>query len=368
MRNVLICTVGTSLIGNIEKSDDLKLKELIRNKNVKGLTLALADLNPSDRMTGAEINSIASILDKKILDERAYLYLLVSDTEDGEFIGNVLKGYFERKQNPLAFEKVIVRRITGLMDESPKRFRSEGLRNLVREIAQIVRTHDSSSILINATGGYKAQISFAGMIGQALEIPVCYLFERFSEVIELPPQPISLDMAFWLSNASLFYDLAGEGIDSDPSETEPRFSSLMETIEEDGQKLTSLSATGQLFHETFLHLFEKQRAMLLPPDSGLAPEDKIIKFEDQNARKHKGLKEYLNKIRQVSYVIRIYTHYYNPDLPLKNYFRLPKDGDVSKIEGGYGDGKRTTKFEIVTTAKRADQRNAAIADLYSTIG
>jgi len=368
MRSVLICTVGTSLIGNIEKSGDAQLKEFVRKKNIKGLTLALADLKPSDRMIGAEISSIASILDKKILQERTYLYLLVSDTEDGVFIGNVLKSCFERKQTPMSFEKVIVQRITGLMDESPRRFRSEGLRNLVRVIAEIVRKHDSSSILINATGGYKAQISFAGLIGQALEIPVCYLFERFSEVIELPPQPVSLDMAFWLSNASLFYDLAGEGIDSDPSETEPRFSSLVETVEEGGRKLSTFSATGQLFHETFLHLFEKQRTLLLPPDSGLAPEEKNIKFEDHNSGKHKGLKEYLNKIRQVSYVTRIYTHYYNPDLPLKNYFRFPKDGNVSKIEGGYGDGKRTTKFDILTTAKTMDQRNAAIADLYSTIG
>ncbi|MEA2059529.1 MAG: hypothetical protein U9P10_03190 [Thermodesulfobacteriota bacterium] len=71
----------------------------------------------------------------------------------------------------------------------------------MRIIGEIVRAYGSEQILINATGGYKAQISFAGMIGQALDIPVCYMFERFAEVIELPPQPVSLDLGFWIENA-----------------------------------------------------------------------------------------------------------------------------------------------------------------------
>ena len=59
-----------------------------------------------------------------------------------------------------------------------------------------------NTIAINATGGYKAQISFAGMIGQALGIPVYYLFEKFSKVIKLPPQPVALDLSLWLENYS----------------------------------------------------------------------------------------------------------------------------------------------------------------------
>jgi CRISPR/Cas system-associated protein Csm6 len=94
--------------------------------------------------------------------------------------------------------------IQGLSDASPHVFRTEGLRNLVRSIAGVVRRHGAQVTLINATGGYKAQISFAGMIGQTLEIPVCYLFEGFSDVITLPPQPIALDLRFWLNNAYPF--------------------------------------------------------------------------------------------------------------------------------------------------------------------
>ena len=136
--------------------------------------------------------------------------------------------------------------------------------------------------MINATGGYKAQISFAGMIGQALEIPVCYLFESFSEVITLPPQPVSLDLSFWLENATLFFDLAKYDAADNPGLVDERFSSLADEIEVDGKKFVGLSATGELFHEMFKNRFLQQRENLLPPDSGIDPEKKTIKYEDQN--------------------------------------------------------------------------------------
>lgn len=361
MRNVLVCTVGTSLKGNIERTSDSNLKKLLTEKNVKGLALALKDIDPLDRLMGAEINSIAGILKKSLLKERIYLYLLVSDTSDGEYIGNVLQRYYGQV-SAHGFEKTTAIRIQGLSDESPRRFQNEGLRNLVKAMAEIVRRHGSQSVLINATGGYKAQISFAGMIGQALEIPVCYLFERFSEVIELPPQPISMDMGFWLSNASLFFELAGDGVETNPVEIDARFSSLVETVVE-GEKLLGLSAIGQLFHETFQYRFQRQRETLLPPDSGLPPEDKTIKYEDKNKGKHRGIDTYLKKICQRPYVTRIYTHYYNPGLPQKIGFRPSTVGDLSQVEGIYSDGKATTKFDIVTTARTEDQRHALLVDL-----
>ncbi len=367
MRNVLICTVGTSLKGNLQRANDKKLSEFLAEGNVKGLSLELSAIEAEDHLSGAEINSITSILKKGLLSKRDYLYLLVSDTEDGILIGDVLEAYYGRRQNPRCFDHVQNRVIEGLSDESPHRFRTEGLRNLVKTIAEVVRRHGSQAILINATGGYKAQISFAGMIGQALEIPVCYLFERFSEVIELPPQPVSLDLSFWLENAELFFDLAQDDAKNNPVEKDERFSSLVDEIDEDGEKIISLSPTGQLFHETFQYRFLQQREALLPPDSGLTPKDKGIKYEDKNKGKHSGLNVYLDRILQAHYVIRIFTHYYNPALSLKNYSRASSKGDLSQIEGGYSDGKATTKFDVVTTAKNEMARNAAMVDLRNFI-
>jgi putative CRISPR-associated protein (TIGR02619 family) len=363
MRNVMICTVGTSLTGNMMRATDTLFPDLLGKQNLQGLVLELSKVDPAERTCGAEINSITSILNRGMLESRGNLYLLVSDTQEGVLIGKILKAYYGRPQNPFSFEYVESRVVKGLMDQAPHLFRTEGLRNLVKSIAEIVKRHGSKAVLINATGGYKAQISFAGMIGQALEIPVCYLFEKFSEVIEMPPQPISLDVSFWLAHVPLFFQLASDEAESNPCKIDPRFESLVDEIDVDGEKLIGLSPTGQLFHEMFQYRFLQQRENLLPPNSGLEPEDKDIKYEDKNAERHPGLKTYLEKLKQVPYVTRIYTHYYSPDLPLKNYFRPSSKGDVSQIEGGYSDGKATTKFDVVITSKNESMRNSAIADL-----
>jgi hypothetical protein len=52
MRNTLLCTVGTGRKANLE----------------------LSRLEPGDRLLGAEINSITSLLQQKKLDQREYLY------------------------------------------------------------------------------------------------------------------------------------------------------------------------------------------------------------------------------------------------------------------------------------------------------
>ena len=364
MKNVLISTVGTSLQGNLLRADDEKISDVLVKKNIKALALSLSAFEPEDRICGAEINSITSILKKGLLNKCDHLYLLVSETEDGVLVGDILEAYYGRRQNPNGFEHVKKHVIQGLSDASPHLFRTEGLRNLVKIIAEIVKRHGSQATLINATGGYKAQISFAGMIGQALEIPVCYLFERFSDVITLPPQPISLDLRFWLDNVVLFFDLAQDDGKRNPVEKDERFSSLVDEIGENGEKIIGLSPTGQLFHETFQYRFFQQKKALLPPNSGLVSTDKVIKYEDKNAAKHSGLKSYLEKVRQVPYIIRIFTYYYNPDLPMKKYFRPSRKGNTSQIEGVYSDGKATTKFDLVTTAKNEMERNAAIVDLF----
>jgi len=362
-RDILICTVGTSLKGNLDWIEDEDVRLLLEEKNVQGLTVKLLAYPSEDRKLGAEINSIARIVAQGKIQNRKKLFLLVSDTKDGDFLGQVLKQYFENSKNPLCFEWVEKRVINGLTDEEPQRFRSEGLRNLVREISQIVRMNGSDRIVINATGGYKAQISFAGMIGQALMIPVCYLFERFSEVIELPPQPVSLDLSFWLENVELFYELEKDSLSHALPIKDQRLETLVEEIQVDGQKMIGLSPTGQLFHETFRYRFSTQKNTLLPPPSDKPWEKKKIVYEDQNKGRHAGLEEYLHQLIKIPYIERIYTHYFNPRLPSANYFRKSTRG-IDHVEGCFSHNGATTKFDLITTAKTEAERDAVLADLW----
>ncbi len=281
MRNTLICTVGTSLFNNLKYAED-SIKQLFESKNWNQLALSLLEHRNSDRICGAEINSITSICNKNLLAERIRLIFLVSDTDDGKTTGSLLKLYYDKKSNPLPFEKVEVRILKGLRDDDVKAFKQQGLKNLVREISNEVRKFTPEVIAINATGGYKAQISFAGMIGQALEIPVYYLFEKFSEVIELPPQPIALDLAFWLNNYLLFDNLESEQIIEKSEIAEKLEINYLDSLideEADGEKtLVSLSAMGVLFNERCRLQFAKQENSILSliPEDDTEPEHKPI--------------------------------------------------------------------------------------------
>jgi len=314
MRSILICTVGTSLFGNIKNAkepeeDIAAIKSALEQKNWNNIALLLLEQENSSRICGAEINSITSIYKKRLLVSKTRLIFLVSDTEDGKNTGQVLKLYYENRRNDLNFDYVDYRVLTGLRDDNVKTFKQQGLKNLVKEISTEVRKFSSETIAINATGGYKAQISFAGMIGQALEIPVYYLFEKFSEVIELPPQPVALDLALWLNNYVLFEQLESENIVKKSEITESLeneyLSSLLDEEPEGETSLITLSAMGALFNERCRLQFAKQETSILSviPQDDTKPEQKNIHLRDDHGKD--VLQRFSEKIRRSPYVKKI---------------------------------------------------------------
>ncbi|NJR49871.1 MAG: putative CRISPR-associated protein [Leptolyngbyaceae cyanobacterium CSU_1_3] len=356
MRNTLICTVGTSLLGNFSRADE-KFKEALNDQNWQQLSLLLLECENSDRLCGAEINSITSICNANLMAAKKKLIFLVSDTQDGKKIGQLLKLYYENAKNPIRFESVEVRPLVGLRDDDVKAFRREGLKNLVREISEITKTSLPPAIAINATGGYKAQISFAGMIGQALGIPVYYLFEKFSEVIELPPQPIALDLAFWLNNYLFFEQLEADQIVK-KSAVEMDDNSLFDSfIEEEktkeGEEIITLSAMGELFHERCRLEFAKQETTLLRliPVDDTDPEKKSIKLADHHGKD--VLLDFAKKIRHSPYVKKIVNSIDHNSKRTHPIQKTTKDGIVEFIlvwtEKGYGLCIQTTGRNLAET-------------------
>lgn len=359
MRNTLICTVGISLFNNLKNAKDTEeaIKQSFEAKNWNQLCLLLVQRSSLDRICGAEINSITSICQKGLLDNHIRLIFLVSDTEEGKETGKILKLYYENSSNPLKFQQVETRILEGLRDNDVKAFKQQGLKNLVHEISKEVRKFTSEFIAINATGGYKAQISFAGMIGQALEIPVYYLFEKFSEVIELPPQPVSLDIAFWLNNYPLFEKLEAEQtIDKSKikvSLISDYLESLIDEEEIDGVAHITLSAMGVLFNERCRLQFAKQESTILSliPQDDTRPEDKAINLRDDHGKD--TLQAFANKIRRSPYVKKIINSLpFNPKEtnPIR---RTDSDGIVEFVltwtDGGLGLCIQTTGRNLAET-------------------
>jgi putative CRISPR-associated protein (TIGR02619 family) len=216
------------------------------------LARALAELDPTNRFCGAEINSITAYLAGQSLKEPRKLVFFVSDTEDGQTVGEILKAYYE--EQGLRDKNISIRTVTGLKDSNPKEFKNQGLTNLVREIAGALQTEISENVVFNATGGYKAQIALAVVLGQVTGIPVYYKHESFKEnsIIEFPPLPVDFDYSHYGEFMDIFDETSRGGSVTLPND-ERDFrvvSSLFEEIEVEGQREIALNPIGTIYWES----------------------------------------------------------------------------------------------------------------------
>jgi len=367
--STLICTLGTSLFRpNLAglKPDDTDpvrraLAEGYQRRDPAAIAEALAELDPTDRTCGAEINSNALLLGRDAVEEHPNLFLCHSSTPEGQSIAQTLKAYYA-----LQGLDSQTREIDGLQDQDPQKFRTQGLRNLAKTVCQIIRNYDPPYCAINATGGYKAQIAVAVLMGQALGVPVYYKHEQFQDqIIAFPPMPVSLNFDIWLRLSGVLFaldrdrNLPAEAIDEEHADDRELLDCLVERVAIDDQEHVALSATGQIFHETFRERFRGHRDRLLPP---LAQPDqkREPRIEQGHTRQVRGLDKFLVDLtREVPAVIHCATFYAHPDLPRPNKFWINEKGLV----GQYSDGKGLVKFRVESTATDPDQRIALAVSL-----
>lgn len=381
-RQILLCTVGTSLFSpnlaglrktladDTAKPDDKKavkpalvpvakrLSTAYEAKDWSAVAAGLAELPLTERLCGAEVNSVASLIANDYAPPDCGIYFFHSDTPEGKNIAEVLVGlYSARGHSPVAAVPV-----PDLQDQDPKRFRTKGLRNLAKLLCGKVREHLAPACAINATGGYKAQIAVAVLLGQALGIPVYYMHERFSEIIAFPPMPVALDFEVWMRLSGMLAVLQREtGLvrkDAFDDEWDEKAESLVNATDIDGVEYVELSATGEIFHDTFRERFRSHRDQVLP---SAALVKKSPHFEDAGwpGAFPQAVRFVQWVTDNVAFVTRCATHYYNPDLPEHTRFRESRGG----IEGVFSDGSRTVKFRVETTSTTDGQRAAAVAAL-----
>jgi putative CRISPR-associated protein (TIGR02619 family) len=371
----LITTVGTSLFfPNLAglKADDSnpsrrELAAAYAARDWTGVSARLSGLPGTDRLCGAEINSTASLLAKGYADARANLVFCHSATEDGHAIGLVLTEYYRRAGHPV----VEAREIADLQDADPRRFKTHGLRNLAKAVCKVIRDYGAAHCAINATGGYKAQIAVAVMMGQALGVPVYYKHERFDEIIAFPPMPVALDFEAWMRLSGLLFALDREetwpaaSLEPEVADSEI-LESLVERVEVDGVDYLELSATGQIFHETFRERFRSRRDAVLPPPVPAA-QRRPPKIGDHGVlnRHRETLTRYFTALMDaVPQVRQCQTSYCHPDLPEPRRFRRKGEG----LEGIWSNGTATVKFDLETSASTEGQRDAVLAALNQWLG
>ncbi len=378
-RPILLTTVGTSLFfpnlaglrrtlkDDESKPDDKKLvKPALRPvaeqlagayeaKDWPAIARHLAELPATERLCGAEVNSLASLVANSYSPPNAGVFFFHSDTDDGRAIAGVLAELL-RGRGHAPVETVC---IPDLQDTDPKRFRTRGLRNLARLLSEKVREYGAAQCAINATGGYKAQIAVAVLMGQAVGVPVYYMHERFSEIIAFPPMPVSFDFDIWTRASGL---LTALGKEPQPraavaDDWDERFDSLFDATEIDGVEYLELSATGQIFHDTFRERFRTTRDKVLPPPAATTRPPKLGDHGVINRLRAELTRFCADLTTAVPQVVGCETTYCNPDLPEPPRFRARGD----EVEAIYSDGKATVKFRVETTATNEGQRAAVVA-------
>ncbi len=335
--NTLLSTVGTSFLTKFiypPKNSDLDWEALRKAKDKKlwvQIAKSLTNLDPNDRDCGAEINSVEEVRLKKGMSV-ANLVFLVSDTDDGKIMGEILTNYYKNRRD-LDLKNIEYVVIENLQDERPKDFKTHGLRNLVRQVGKYVQRFGNENVAIDATGGYKAQIAIAVLIGQALDIPVFYKHERFSEIIAFPPLPVSFDYDILAKNAPFLCDFErGEVIRaSELGELDSKLRTLLFEVDIDGEVVYELSPIGQIYLEGFRH--RNPKPINLVP----ATKRKDPNFRDDHYPK--GFKEFVKKVwAEYAWITTTNSLPYEGQSNIKGKgFYVYTDSEGHKLTGTYQD-------------------------------
>ncbi len=298
------------------------MKQALTSKNKQAILEQLRLLEGSNRLCGAEINTVTELQSSGSYVLQKIVFL-VSDSEEGTLSGQILEEYFSNHRD---FSGIAIKHdvISGLQDGDPKRFKTKGLPNLVRKIGDHIRAVGGPEIVaIDATGGYKAQIAIAVLVGQALDLPVFYKHERFDSIIDFPPMPISLDFSVLAENAHLLVSLEREGtLTSDEiSGIGPKLRVFLNEEPCDGKVLYELNAVGQIYLTAF-----RQRV------------PRRIKVHSAESRKTPtfgndhhypaGFKEFVNNVwNQNSWIETIHTIPFDPSAKKMGFAVKPLDGE-----------------------------------------
>jgi len=360
MRNTLICTVGTSLFeGNLKRLSEAttdkpknwkQLKDAYEKENWNRLVKELLKVISTSKICGAEINTIEEVRKKNWLSLE-HIIFLVSDTALGINTGKVLKSYFEQRKD-LKLKSVEYKVVDELQDERPKDFKTKGLRNLVREIGKYIQRFGEENVAIDATGGYKAQIAVAVLLGQALNIPVYYKHERFMEIIDFPPLPVSMDYQVLAENADILHDFEKGEIFSNEElkNIDEKLKVFLTEVQIEDKTLYELSALGQIYLMGFRLRYPR------PVNLCKATNRKIPTFPDDH-HLPKGFKEFVIKVwEQNKWIITINALPYDKQKSIKGigFFVQDKGENKKRLVGTFKDENNFgSRFWIHTTDESA---------------
>ncbi|NJR62226.1 MAG: putative CRISPR-associated protein [Cyanobacteria bacterium CRU_2_1] len=336
----IITTTGTSLLANAsrelkKKSAEVTNDELRHFFEQVGVEAACAETNSLLKVAKAE-------------DE---IVLLYTKTSEGKRCCQQVEQYLTSK----GWKRVRSRQL--VLEQKEEQFERYGLRHLVdtlvEEIEQAQRR--KQDVVINATGGFKAEIAYTTMVGMIFQVPVKYIYQGFQQPITFPSLPIA-----WNTDLLLAYNLFFDWIDTEPrpyEEVEEWLKSIAEAdrthvrqflLPPDSENNVFLSPAGDILWKWLQHQYTLAELANDPDDSQIPIAKKLSSsLKDEKHHFPKGTKKIVEKIAEISAVEEIIGgHFENTTLT-----RIKGIDESGVIRVLWADSEKATNLMIRTTAR-----------------
>lgn len=250
MPRTFVCSVGTSAAKGVGLPG--KLAEWVRGHPTPAAAARILfdkvkDIKPEGENLHKELSAEIHSLTRMGVGDRDRVVLLCSETPDGDACGHAVRLYLEAHHPGIVCE---VRTVAGLQVFDAMRFRTEGVVNFVRRCLEEVRNYGSEYVVLNPTGGFKALVPYAVLVGMLKRVTCQYIFEQSTSVLTLPPLPVAIDRGPFERYRPLF-----ASIDRDSSIPKARWdvevrhddrATLEPLVEVLGEEVT-ISGVGELF-------------------------------------------------------------------------------------------------------------------------
>ncbi len=209
MKNLIISTVGTSLITNPASKD--KVAELYKYSNcskeecpdsIKELIdsfvplvknkLKVAKINEIRRIS-AELNGIYGFYNNDLNNRKNDIHFLIStNTYQGLKSAEVVRDYIQSKE-------IICDIFTpqNLSTKNKEDF-SEGIKEILKWFDDVINSYKQQGykIIFNLTGGFKSLQGYLNTLAMFYADKIVYIFEsEQSELIEIPRLPVRIDLS-----------------------------------------------------------------------------------------------------------------------------------------------------------------------------
>lgn len=293
MQRTILTTVGTSLLTNGERPWTWRHKQSLPDADTVDTWLRQADPIKASAETHTWYR-----LGLSDADEKVEVVLIHSQTPDGQFCAERLVSAASAKG-----VKARRRQVDGL-DYSDGHSFNRGLRQLARVIGEeIKRGRATGGVELAATGGFKAEIAIANLVGAMSETPVHYIYQEFSSIVTIDPIPVAL-RADWIGDGAGRKLLEAFESASDVIPTRD----IESLLKQDERLLTLVEVDGNeaaltLLGELALRLLETPHDSW-PPATEISPDNKK-RLDSAAHHRPRGWEQIVDTIASSQYVTSI---------------------------------------------------------------